>query len=115
MNILLLNWRDVRHPKSGGAEQVSMEHVKRWAEHGHKVTWLTAMYDGAKKEEIFEGVRILRRLGSLTIYLYAPWYVLIHGNNYDVIVVKYDGTCLRQYVSVALEKVDACVACVLVL
>src|SRR3972149_10716692 len=91
MNILLLNWRDVRHPKSGGAEQVSMEHAKRWVLQGHRVTWLTAMYDGAKKDEEFEGVRILRRLGSLTIYLYVPWYLLVNGNNYDVIVDEVHG------------------------
>ena len=30
MNILILNWRDPKNPKSGGAEQVTMEHAKAW-------------------------------------------------------------------------------------
>ena len=56
MNILILNWRDVHHPKFGGAEIVTMEHAKGWVAAGHRVTWLTAGYSGAKKQSTVEGV-----------------------------------------------------------
>lgn len=90
MNILLLNWRDVTHPRAGGAEMVTMEHAKGWIKAGHKVTWLTGWYGGLKEETI-EGVHIVRRAGSLTIYLYAVMYLLINGRHFDVIVDEAHG------------------------
>ncbi len=91
MNILILNWRDVRHPKSGGAELVTMEHAKGWAKAGHRVTWLTASYTGAKSESIVEGVHFVRRWGSLSVYLYAPLYLLANARLVDVIVDEVHG------------------------
>jgi len=91
MNILILNWRDRSHPKSGGAEIVTMEHAKGWVRMGHQVTWLTGWYAGAKHEEIIDGVTIVRHAGSLTIYIYAIWYLLLHRNTYDVIVDEVHG------------------------
>lgn len=91
MNILILNWRDVGHPKSGGAELVTMEHAKGWVQAGHKVTWLTASYEGAKKESTVEGVGFVRRWGSLTVYLYAPIYLLFNSRFFDVIVDEVHG------------------------
>lgn len=91
MNILILNWRDVHHPKSGGAELVTMEHAKGWVRAGHKVTWLTAGYDGARSESIIDGVHFVRRWGSFTVYLYTPTYILRNARNFDVIVDEAHG------------------------
>lgn len=91
MNILILNWRDVSHPKSGGAEHVTMEHAKAWVKAGHSVTWLTSHYDRAKVESIVDGVNFVRRAGSLTIYLYAPLYLLMNAHSFDVIVDEAHG------------------------
>ncbi len=91
MRILILNWRDVRHPKSGGAEVVTFEHAKGWVAAGNDVTWLTAAYSGAKKEETVQSVRFIRRAGSLTIYLYVPFYLLTHRNAFDIIVDEVHG------------------------
>lgn len=86
LNILLLNWRDIRHPKAGGAEIVTMEHTKGWVKKGHTVTWLTSRYKGSKKDEIIDGVYIMRRSGSLFIYLWGFFYTLLYGFHYDVII-----------------------------
>lgn len=91
MNILILNWRDVRHPKSGGAELVTMEHAKAWVRAGNRVTWLTASYPGAKNESTVDGVHFVRRWGSLTVYLYAPIYLLANARFADVIVDEVHG------------------------
>jgi glycosyltransferase involved in cell wall biosynthesis len=91
MNILILNWRDVRHPKSGGAELVTINHAKEWVKKGHRVTWLTSCYSHALREETVDGIRILRRWGSLTIYLFAPWYLILNAHQYDVIVDEVHG------------------------
>ncbi len=42
MRILILNWRDSKNPKSGGAEIVTLEHAKGWVINGHEVTWFIA-------------------------------------------------------------------------
>lgn len=91
MNILILNWRDVRHPKSGGAELVTMEHAKSWVAAGNRVTWLTARYKGTKKESTVEGIDFVRRWGSLTVYLYAPIYLLANAKRFDVIIDEVHG------------------------
>lgn len=91
MNILILNWRDVRHPKSGGAEIVTMEHAKGWVSAGHTVTWLTAHYDGAKKDELYKGIQILRRAGPWTIYFFVPIFLIRHRHKFDVIVDEAHG------------------------
>lgn len=91
MNILILNWRDIRHPKSGGAELVTMDHAKRWVRARHRVTWLTASYNGAKKESNVDGVDFVRRWGSLSIYLYVPIYLLLNAKRFDVIIDEIHG------------------------
>lgn len=91
MNILILNWRDPMHPKSGGAEIVTMNHAKAWVRAGHRVTWLTSSYKNAAPEERYEGVSIIRKFGSLTIYLYAPWFLLFRAHNFDVFVDEVHG------------------------
>ncbi len=91
MKILILNWRDVSHPKAGGAEHVTMEHAKAWVRAGHSVTWLTGHYDRAKEESMVDGVNFVRRAGSLTIYLYAPFYLFANAHSFDVIVDEAHG------------------------
>ena len=91
MNILILNWRDVSHPKSGGAELVTMEHAKGWVAAGHRVTWLTANYHGAETENTIDGVDFVRRWGSFTIYFYVPIYLLANAKQFDVIVEEIHG------------------------
>ena len=91
MKILVLNWRDVSHPKSGGAEIVTMEHAKQWVKMGHSVVWLTAGYTGALSSELIDGVNIIRKAGSLSIYFYVPGFILMNGIQYDVIVDEVHG------------------------
>lgn len=90
MNILILNWRDVSHPKSGGAEAVTMEHARRWVRGGHSVTWFTSSFSGAVPDETVDGVKIIRRSGSLRVYLLAPIYLMTH-RDYDVVVDEIHG------------------------
>lgn len=61
MKILILNWRDIKNPSSGGAEVLTHEIAKRWALSGHKVTQFSSSFPGCLKEEIIDGVRIIRR------------------------------------------------------
>ncbi|MGI9004193.1 MAG: glycosyltransferase family 4 protein [Pseudonocardia sp.] len=66
--ILVLNWRDVRHPQAGGAEQYMHQIACRWAAAGAQVTWLTARHPGQPKQETVDGIEIRRAGGPLTLY-----------------------------------------------
>lgn len=85
--ILVLNERDLKHPLAGGAEIHIFEIFSRLVRRGHEVTLLAASFPGAPREEIVEGVRVLRLANR---YLYYGLVTLAsrrearHG--YDVVV-----------------------------
>ncbi len=66
--ILILNWRDISHPRAGGAEKVTHEIARRWAQWGHHVTQFSALYPGAAPEEEIDGVRVLRAGRQATVH-----------------------------------------------
>lgn len=60
MRILILNWRDIKNPLSGGAEILTQELSKRLVKRGHSVTQLSSSFEGSEREEILDGVKIIR-------------------------------------------------------
>lgn len=91
MNILLLNWRDPYHPRSGGAEQVTLSHAKGWVSKGDKVTWFSAQYPGVASEETVDGIHYVRRGSHLTVFFYAVIYYVLHRDSTDLIVDQVHG------------------------
>lgn len=93
MNILILNWRDIKNPKSGGAELVTFEHARAWTKTGHKVTWFTSGFFGAKSEEIIENIKIVRRGNFLTVhFLFFISYILSPKyRNFDIVIDEIHG------------------------
>ncbi|NJP34964.1 glycosyltransferase family 4 protein [Micromonospora thermarum] len=71
-HVLFLNWRDTRNPEGGGSEvyveRIAAELVAR----GFRVTLFCAAHDRAPADEVNEtGVRLVRRGGRHTVYLWA--------------------------------------------
>jgi len=91
MHILILNWRDPKNPKSGGAEIVTMEHAKVWVTKGHKVTWFTSEFKNSKREEVIEGVKVIRRGNILTVFLHAPLFYLFSKQKFDLVIDEIHG------------------------
>jgi glycosyltransferase involved in cell wall biosynthesis len=86
-HVLFLNWRDTRNPDGGGSEvfveRIAAELVTR----GHRVTLFCAAHPGAPADETLpSGVRVLRRGGWRTVYLWAAWVCLTGGLRPDLIV-----------------------------
>jgi glycosyltransferase involved in cell wall biosynthesis len=65
--LLLLNERDPRHPRAGGAETHVYEILRRLVERGHAVTHFAVGFDGAEDTERVDGIEV-RRLASLPSY-----------------------------------------------
>lgn len=91
MNILIFNWRDPKNPKAGGAEAVTMQHAKEWAKKGHNVTWFTSAFPNSLKQEVTDGVNIIRKGNSLGVYMHAPFYYFFGGEKFDLVIDEIHG------------------------
>ncbi|MBI5123658.1 glycosyltransferase family 4 protein [Candidatus Roizmanbacteria bacterium] len=105
MNLLILNWRDPKNPKSGGAEIVTMEHAKAWVKSGYQVTWFTSHFPRAPAEETIEGVEIVRKGNQLTVFFLAPWYYFFSGRKFDLVIDEIHGVPFFTPVYVKKPKI----------
>ncbi len=78
MNILILSWRDIKNPRSGGAEVLTHEIGKRWVKLGHKVTLFSSIFPNSEKEEIVDGVKIIREGHPDARFLFSSVYFLAY-------------------------------------
>lgn len=87
MRFLFVNWHDWTHPQAGGAEAHLRELLPRWSAAGHEVTLLCAGERGKPREELSEGVRLLRagRRHSFNWVLPAA-YRRLRGERFDLVV-----------------------------
>ncbi len=72
----------------GGAEVFTREVASRWAKYGHDVTLFTSEFTGCKKEEISEGVKIVRSGGRLLVYHKAKSFYQKENkiSSFDVVI-----------------------------
>jgi glycosyltransferase involved in cell wall biosynthesis/O-antigen/teichoic acid export membrane protein len=95
--ILILNWRDLKHPRAGGAEVYTQSVAEHWARQGHAVTLLAAHVENQPEQEIVNGVTILRRGGRLGVYRKARTFWKKEGRHvFDLVV---DGVNTRPFLT----------------
>jgi len=86
--ILILSYRDLRHPEMGGAEIIIHEVYRRLHAAGHPVTFLTCRFAGGKERDEIDGMEVIR-IGNLYNFNFAVGsYYRKHlaGRGYTVIV-----------------------------
>ncbi len=71
MNILLVNWQDVRNPQAGGAEIHLFEIFSRLAALGHRVRLVCSNWPGGAEREVVQGIEVLRTGGRHSFALQA--------------------------------------------
>lgn len=88
LNILALNWQDLKNPLSGGAEVHLEELLRRIVAHGHKVTLFCSNYAGGPPEETIQGVRIIRAGNRYNFNLIAPFHLrrLVAREKFDLLL-----------------------------
>lgn len=94
MRILLLNWRDTKNEWGGGAEIYVQELAKRWVRDGHEVTLFCGQnyLRNLPNEEVVDGIKIVRKGGRFTLYLWAAWlYLTRFRKECDIIVDAVNG------------------------
>jgi glycosyltransferase involved in cell wall biosynthesis len=84
--VLVLNWRDVRHPLAGGAEQYMHEIGRRWAAAGVDVTWCTAGAPGLPAAEELDGMHVIRSGRTFSVYPRAAVRLLRSRHQFDAVV-----------------------------
>jgi len=91
MNILLLNWRDPLHPKAGGAEIVTLQYAKSWIAAGHNVIWLASSFAGSKKKELVEGISVIRKGNSVTLFFWVVIFYFFSKVSFDLVIDEVHG------------------------
>ncbi|OGG29963.1 hypothetical protein A2971_04390 [Candidatus Gottesmanbacteria bacterium RIFCSPLOWO2_01_FULL_46_21] len=92
LRILVLNWRDTRHTWAGGAEVYVHELAKRWVASGNQVTIFCGNDGKHSRNQVIDGVRVVRRGGFYTVYLWAMlYYVFRFRGKFDVIIDSQNG------------------------
>ena len=87
LRILAYNWRDLAHPRAGGAEVYLQSVAREWVRSGHEVTIFCASVDDKPAREVADGVEIIRRGGRLGVYREARRYWRHEGDGrYDLVV-----------------------------
>jgi glycosyltransferase involved in cell wall biosynthesis len=68
VRILILSWKDLAHPRAGGAEVFTEEVARSLVERGHEVTLFASSVADRSEEETTCGVRVVRRGSRLSVY-----------------------------------------------
>ncbi len=90
--ILIFNWRDIRHLYAGGAEVYIHELAKHWVRDGNRVTIFSGNDGKSRREEVIDGVEIVRRGGFYFVYAWAfIYYFFQFRGKYDVIIDSENG------------------------
>ncbi len=88
MNIVALNWNDLKNPFAGGAEVQLEEVLRRLVKFGHNVTLVCSGWKGCNHEEVIHGVRILRWGTRYNFNLVVPPHLkrLVKREKFDVLL-----------------------------
>lgn len=90
MRFLMLNWRDPRNPKTGGAERVTLAHLRALVARGHEVAWFANDFPGAAREETLDGIRVVRG-GGYGSSIVAAWKWYRRQPRFDLVMDQHHG------------------------
>jgi glycosyltransferase involved in cell wall biosynthesis len=87
LNILIFNWQDIRNPLGGGAEVHLHEIFSRIAKRSHNVTLLCSSFENAPREEIIDGITIIRH-GNRNLFNFSVpvFYQKNFRKKFDVVI-----------------------------
>jgi glycosyltransferase involved in cell wall biosynthesis len=90
MRFLMLNWRDPKNPRAGGAERVTQAYLEGLKNRGHEIFWYANEFPGCTAAEIINGIHIVRGGGSGKSILKAiRWYR--EQEPFDLVIDQHHG------------------------
>ncbi|MCD6339679.1 MAG: glycosyltransferase family 4 protein [Verrucomicrobia bacterium] len=90
MRFLMLNWRDPKNPKAGGAERVTEGYLRALIARGHEAAWFAYAFPGAPAEEELDGLRVARGGQKLGAVL-AAWKWARRQPRFDLVIDQHHG------------------------
>ncbi len=86
-SVLILNWRDTKHVWAGGSEVYLHEIAKRLVDRGYKVTMFCGNDQRSVRNQVIDGVQMVRRGGFYTVYIWASiYYLFAFRGQFDMII-----------------------------
>lgn len=104
MDILILNWKDLKNPDVGGAEVILYELGKRLVKDGHTVTWFCRGYEGGASADKLDGINIIRRGNKFSVYWEAYRYYRSLAKKPDKVIDCINTICWQTPLYVPEEK-----------
>ena len=86
MRAIFLNWRDLAHPRAGGAEVLAQGLAQRLVHAGHNVVFFSAHVAGRPDDEEVDGLKHVRRGGRYSVYSAAYGWLRRTRPSYDVLI-----------------------------
>jgi glycosyltransferase involved in cell wall biosynthesis len=91
LNILVVNWMDIKNPAAGGAELYSWEICKRFIEEGNTVEFITSKGGSLIDNEKVDNIDIVRIGNIFTMYSKAFFFVSENLKKYDLVIEIVNG------------------------
>ena len=85
--ILVFNWRDSKHLWGGGAEKYIHEIMSGLVKSGSKVTLFCGNDGKNPRNEVIDGVQVIRRGGFYTVYVWAFLYYVLRLRHFVDIII----------------------------
>ncbi|SDX96541.1 Glycosyltransferase involved in cell wall bisynthesis [Modestobacter sp. DSM 44400] len=89
--LVILNWRDRRHPAAGAAELYCERVAREFARRGRSVVLVTSRPAGTEPRERTDGYDIRRLGGEWTVYPLALLWLLRHRSSIGAVVDSQNG------------------------
>ncbi len=88
MKILIVNWQDIRNPLGGGAEVHLHQIFSRIVKRGHSVTLYCSTFGDAPREEVIDGIRIIREGGRYMFNYRVPlrYFTRFRKERFDIVI-----------------------------
>lgn len=88
MDLLVINWQDIKNPWAGGAEIYLFEIFSRLASKGDRVTLFCSQFWGAERREVVEGLEVLRagRRNTFNFTVMARLGSILRDRRFDLVV-----------------------------
>jgi glycosyltransferase involved in cell wall biosynthesis len=93
MKLLMLNWKDMDNPSSGGAELLTEGILQELVKRGHTVTLFACAFKGCSAEEIKNGYKIIRKGSIYTVHFWAfiKWFTEFRKAEFDIVIDQIHG------------------------
>lgn len=83
---VIFNWRDLRHPRAGGAEIYTHALAVALLKQGYRVVWFASQPGGLEHYEHRDGYQVIRQGNAISCRVFALWWLFKHRRQVDLVI-----------------------------